>query len=134
MINSNEILLLDDNDDTNFYNQDVVMETELFDDITVFSSPARALEELENRLSSSIAIPGSFLIDIRMPLMDGFEFLDEFEQLLEAHGMEEAPRIMILTTSKHKRDLEKYERSTMASGYIVKPLMPASITEAFKND
>ncbi len=118
MINEKEIVLLDDNDDTNFYNKDVIEESQLFDDILVYTDPEELLDFIKDRLSSDEALPGVFLVDINMPEMDGFEFLDEFDELIG--DTTQLPKVYILSTSSHKRDHEQYERSYLAAGYIVK--------------
>ena len=130
MINLKEIILLDDNDDTNYYNQDIVEETNLFTDILVFTDPNKVLELVKSRLENGQALPGVFLVDINMPFMDGFEFLDELDMMTGEEN--ELPRVYILSTSSHKRDKEQFDRSFLAKGYINKPLMVENLIELFK--
>ena len=125
MINKNEIFLLDDNSDTNFYNEDVVQETELFETIGVYESALKVIKEITERIEQNKAIPGHFIVDVKMPEMDGFEFIDELEILLE--DFEEYPTVFVLTTSNHKRDHEQFSKSFLAKSYLVKPLLPAQL-------
>lgn len=125
MINANEIILLDDNDDTNFYNEDVVQETNLFSKIQTYESAIQLLEDIKVRLSQNIAIPGYFIVDVKMPEMDGFEFIDELEVLLEDQDV--YPTVFILTTSNHKRDHEQFSKSFLAKSFIVKPLLTTTL-------
>ena len=131
MINFKEIVLLDDNNDTNFYNQDVVEEINIFDTISVFESPVKLLKEIENRLQQKVDIPGYFIVDIKMPEMEGFEFLDELEMIIE--DFEEFPHIFILTTSNHKRDQEQFKKSFLAKSYLTKPLMPETLKKEIES-
>jgi response regulator RpfG family c-di-GMP phosphodiesterase len=126
-MNKNEIVLLDDNNDTNFYNEDVVEETNLFKTISVFESPVKLLEEISKRVNSNIAIPGFFIVDVKMPEMDGFEFLDELDDIIE--HFEEYPKVFILTTSNHKRDHEQFSKSFMAKSFLVKPLSSSMLID-----
>ncbi len=130
MIDSTEILLLDDNDDTNYYNRDIIEDTYLFDNIIVFTKPLEVLNLVRERIADSKALPGVFIVDIKMPEMDGFEFLDEMDELTE--GLEELPKVFILSTSKHKRDREQFDRSFLARAYINKPLSTDQLIEILK--
>jgi len=121
MINQNEIVLLDDNDDTNYYNQDIIEETKLFDKVLIYSDPNKLLTLIKSRLDDNLALPSVFLIDINMPMMDGFEFLDEMDNLI--YEQDTFPKVFILSTSNHKRDREQFDRSFLAKGYIDKPLL-----------
>ncbi len=131
MINNKEVILLDDNDDINFYNEDVMQETGLFDTVTVFDSPVKLLEEITERIEKGSPIAGYFLVDIKMPEMDGFEFIDELEILLE--DFDDQPVVYMLTTSNHKRDHEQFEKSYLAKKYLLKPLMVETILNEFKS-
>ncbi|MFV1884951.1 MAG: response regulator [Balneola sp.] len=94
---------------------------------------ARAFEKLgfENTLVSKINgkeglawltenqdnLPGLILLDLNMPVMDGFEFL---EKVKEDKVLKLIP-VVIMTTSKHPSDkLKGFERQ--AAGYMVKPV------------
>ncbi|MBV9993897.1 MAG: response regulator [Caulobacteraceae bacterium] len=75
-------------------------------------SPTFALREIESgRLTADL-----ILLDIHMPRMDGFEFL---EQIRELPHMAQVP-VVFLTTSRLRRDVAKAKRSS-ASMYLVKP-------------
>lgn len=130
MLNLNEIVLLDDNEDTNFYNEDIIEETKLFKKITVSNDGLKLLEELKNRISNNEPIPAVFLVDIKMPNLDGFEFLDELDSLVE--DLEVQPKAFILSTSTHKRDEEQFKRSYLANHYLHKPLTINSLLAVLK--
>ena len=127
MINAKEIVLLDDNNDTNFYNEDVAEEVELFEKISVFESPLKLIDEIRTRLENNIPLPGFFIVDVKMPEMDGFEFIDELEILIEE--LEVYPLVFILTTSNHKRDHEQFGKSFLAKSFLVKPLTSELLIE-----
>jgi len=75
-------------------------------------SPDVALRQL----ASGFLTPNLVLLDIHMPRMDGFEFL---EQIRELPHMAQVP-VVFLTTSRLRRDVAKAKRSS-ASMYLVKP-------------
>ncbi|RNC85426.1 MAG: response regulator [Balneola sp.] len=66
---------------------------------------------------NSTNLPGLILLDLNMPVMDGFEFLEEIKKDDE---FKKIP-VVIMTTSKHPSDkLKGFERQ--AAGYMVKPV------------
>ena len=73
------VLLIDDDNAANFIHRIVIEETELVEDVGAFESPRAALKYLED-LQSVSPFPEIIFLDINMPLMDGWEFLDYCEK------------------------------------------------------
>ena len=67
------------------------------------------------------------LLDINMPIMNGFEFLDQYEKLND--GTKSSIVICMLTTSLAKEDLEASKQYDILSDYIDKPLYEAKMRE-----
>jgi CheY-like chemotaxis protein len=76
------------------------------------NDPDKALRELK----AGRLIPTIILLDIHMPRLDGFEFVDRLRQI---PPMRNVP-VVFLTTSRLVRDVEEARRSS-ACGYLVKP-------------
>ena len=68
-------------------------------------------------LSSDMEKPDMILLDLNMPVMDGFRFLEKLKDEVELHGLP----IFILSSSDHHYDLEK-SASYEVIGYYLKPL------------
>ena len=64
--------------------------------------------------------PALILLDLNMPELDGFEFLEEFVNLPEAKRMNKV--IVILTSSDYEKDRERAKQYNVVSGYVTKPL------------
>lgn len=78
-------------------------------------------EELQQRC------PDLILLDINMPIMDGFEFLDEYQKL---HINKDTPIVIILlTTSTNVRDIEKAKKYNITA-YLEKPLSEDKLKKA----
>ncbi len=116
------ILLVDDDDIANFLNESLLKKMDLANQIDVSFDGHEALRFIEENWTNTqleIKNPESklILLDINMPLVDGFGFLEGFEKMEESHRVP----IVLLTTSINKKDLNKAE-SFKVINYIEKPL------------
>ncbi|QCR23551.1 response regulator [Pontibacter sp. SGAir0037] len=119
------VLLIDDDDTTNFLNQRLLDRMQVTDNIRTFVNGKQAFDYLYNvsnnnyeRTSKEYFQPELIFLDINMPVMDGFEMLDLYERL----GKEFRSRIImtVLTTSTHPQDTESAKK--YVAEYITKPL------------
>ena len=128
-LDNRAIVVVDDNEITNFYNKDIIQETNKFDDITVETNGENVLTLLKDRVESGNDLPALFLVDIKMPDMDGFELIDLIDEYLDEKGIELSPVFVILTTSDHKRDYEQFDKTPIARKFVSKPLNPEKFQE-----
>ncbi|MGB0931619.1 MAG: response regulator [Chitinophagales bacterium] len=119
----NSVLLVEDNEITNFYNKHLFTKNGYVTDVQIATNGKKALDYLKGVDINSK--PALILLDLNMPVMNGFEFLDEFEKLEEE--LREGIIICILTTSLHEEDLEKAKDYAFISQYCKKPLSASQI-------
>ncbi len=75
------VLLVDDNDIDNYINNHIVKKSQITEKITVKNSAVKALEFLEEIKENEEEFPDLVFLDISMPIINGFGFLDELIKL-----------------------------------------------------
>ena len=119
----NCVLLIDDNDDDNFYHRIILRETGITENIEVAETGYEALKFLQKVQR----IPELIFLDINMPRMNGWEFLERYKQLdLE---QEDRSVIIMLTTSLNPADEKKAGSMPEVKGFESKPLTPEMVSK-----
>ena len=114
------VMLIDDNDTDNFISKRIIEITEFAERVEVKNSGQHALEYLSAHADDASQLPSLIFLDINMPVMDGFMFLYEFENLPTT--IREKSQVIILSSSDNKRDIDKIINNKSVIQYITKPL------------
>jgi CheY-like chemotaxis protein len=125
-----DIFLIDDDSLVNFLNQEIIKDS--YPDLKVrsFESATDALEDIkENIKTSHFSLPQLILLDINMPVMDGWEFLDEFNQLPK--NLTKDCKVIMHTSSIDPRDIEKAKTYPAVIDYVTKPLNIQTLSKIF---
>tara|TARA_R110002051_G_scaffold75579_1_gene137395 strand:- start:459 stop:872 length:414 start_codon:yes stop_codon:yes gene_type:complete len=87
--------------------------------IMVYENGREALDNLSVILNSNEKLPEVIFLDLNMPILNGWQFLDEFCKI---PNIEENTRIYILSSSVYSGDIEKSKKYSIVKDFIQKPL------------
>jgi CheY-like chemotaxis protein len=121
------ILLVDDDSTTNFLNQSLIKRLGVAQHLLTAENGAEALQVLHQTcVPLSASCPSLILLDMKMPVMNGLEFLEAYSQLPLSHR--QSIIIVMLTTSLLSQDLERVRQLPIA-GILSKPLTKEKLQE-----
>lgn len=115
----NHILLIDDNEIDNYISKNMIMRFEIAQKITVKNSGIEALQFLKNECTVAEDFPDIIFLDIRMPEMNGFEFLDEYAKL--PSDLISQCDLYMLSSSSNDEDLKLASENPYVKRYFTKP-------------
>lgn len=127
-----KILLIDDDAVSNFLNEMTLQDLNLSDQVHVSENGEEALNFIFEHCTNGKSpenCPDLIFLDINMPVMDGFQFLEEFEKIPFFH--KKPVKIVMLTSSNANQDLERAKKFNV-EGYIVKPLCAEKLEALFR--
>jgi len=125
------VLLVDDDQTTNYLNQLLIKRLEMTDKLLVALNGQEALELVQIHCNEATPdCPALILLDVKMPVMDGFQFLEAFEKLPLPE--KDAIIVVMLTTSLHPQDVSRVQ-SLNIGGFLNKPLTREKLNDVLKN-
>jgi CheY-like chemotaxis protein len=92
-------------------------------EVRCYTNGQRAFEELSLALQQGDALPDLVILDLDMPLMDGWEFLDALTKLDLPHRI----RVFVLTSSIQEEDRDRALDYKQVAGFFTKPLKNAGV-------
>jgi CheY-like chemotaxis protein len=116
-------MLIDDNPLDIFVNQKLVESNGFAEKTLQFQEAKAGLEFLKNAPQEEW--PEVIFLDIMMPEMDGFEFLDAFDKLPQEQKM--AIKVIMLSTSESFKDLNRANKNPNVRKFLNKPLTPQTL-------
>ena len=121
------ILVIDDDETTNLISKVIIDSSKKFENVIFKKDAFYALEYLKNYDSQNFIIPNLILLDINMPIMNGWKFLEEYKKLPEALKIQ--IKIVVFTATENILDIQKAQSIKEIDDNVNKPF---SITKLNK--
>ncbi len=118
--NFNNVLLVDDSEIDILVNRRLIQLTSFAANVTVTSSGEEALHFLREECKSAAHAPDWIFLDMNLPMMSGFDFIEEFKELPEF--IREKTKIIILSVFQKPERLQKVLEYSFINGQLDKPL------------
>jgi CheY-like chemotaxis protein len=129
-MNSKIDLLVIDDDDINIFIIKKIVEKTGYDINMVSKTNGQlAIDHLTNILEKNETFPQLILIDINMPVLNGWEFLEAYDNLNVIQRVD----MYMLSSSVYENDIEKAKTYKKVKGFISKPLSINRLIELFDN-
>jgi CheY-like chemotaxis protein len=122
-VHFNTCLLIDDNYIDNFVTRKILETGNFANNIIVIQSPHEAITALRD----GTVKPDAIFLDIRMPMMSGFEFLKEYEKL--DLDQKESTKIFMLSSSLDPTDMNNSKSNKYVAQFVHKPITQQALEE-----
>ncbi len=121
MYGSRDIILIDDDPMFNYIHSKIIQNSKLEYRVQSFENASSALMELEKAMRSDTSeLQYTIFVDINMPVIDGWGFLDRFQHLPESFMGR--CKIFMLSSSNDVADVNRAATYSIVNGFISKPL------------
>lgn len=121
------VLLIDDDRIYQFTTKKGIQVSSLSVNIISYLNGAEAFEYIEKAAKHEVDVPGVIFLDINMPVMNGIEFLEAFENIKDKFSP--GIPIYVVSSSADSRDTETISRYSTVKGYLIKPVQQQKFVE-----
>lgn len=113
-----KLLVIDDDDINIFIISKIVEKTGYNVEMSAKHNGQLALDYIKELVLSKQSLPQLVLVDINMPILNGWEFIEAYEKL----SLPQTSNIYMLSSSVYENDIEKAKGYSSVKGFISKPL------------
>jgi CheY-like chemotaxis protein len=115
-----KLTIVDDDEAFVFLTREIVEETDMVNNISVFGNGLDAFNFIQSNKNNREELPEIILLDLNMPVMDGWQFLERYVKI--SPELAKPISVYICTSSISPNDVAKAREISAVSDYIVKPV------------
>lgn len=116
----NSSCIIDDDAIFVYGTKKIMQKIDFCDEILVFNNGQEAMDGLKLMAAQNKKLPSVIFLDINMPIMDGWEFLEDFVKI--PNNNRENVTIYIISSSIDPIDIQKVQLYGLVNNYILKPI------------
>ena len=125
------VFLIDDDATFVFLTKRIINTTGILTNISEFCDGQEAIQFLKANVNNVEVLPDIIFLDLSMPIMDGWEFLEEYA-LVEPQ-IKKGNRLYIFSSCISPHDIERAKQFSMVTDFIIKPLFKEKFIELIEN-
>lgn len=108
----------------------VMKEVDFCSDVIVYNNGQDAINGLRNLVEEKKELPSLIFLDLNMPVMDGWEFLDDFITI--PNNNIEKVHVYVISSSIDANDFIRARNYEVVNNYILKPITPEDLVAVLK--
>jgi len=124
------LLIIDDDEVFVYLTKKTIQQTNLINLINVFGNGLDAINFLKENIDNPDSLPEIILLDLSMPIMDGWDFLEEYLVLMPK--LSRKIDIYIVSSSISPFDIVRAKSISAVTDYIIKPITKEKLIEIIK--
>lgn len=126
-----KVFLIDDDDIYVFLTKKTILKVLEEVDVEVFPDGQKALNHLKAISDQPELLPDVIFLDLNMPVMDGWEFLTEYQQISSSFARKN--QLYIVSSSISPHEMERSRSISAVTEFIIKPLVKEKFLEIMRN-
>ena len=123
------VWIVDDDNIHQFFATKSLNHLKITNHILPFLDGDLALNMIQKMIADKEELPDVIFLDINMPKMDGWEFMDEFSKM--AGGITKKILIFIVSSSIADADRDRAKSYPSVTDFLIKPILPDTLKVAF---
>ncbi|MGB6150825.1 MAG: response regulator [Pricia sp.] len=126
-----KLCIIDDDPIFIYGTKRLMAEIDFYETVVVYQNGQDALDGLNGITANGEQFPSVIFLDLNMPIMNGWEFLEDFIKI--PNDNREKVVIYIISSSVDPRDLERIKNYKVVNNYILKPISKEDLDSVLRN-